>query len=73
MHGAQVLGTTQDIPQIVSRYNVDEILIAIPSASGEFMRRIVARCRESQVKFRTLPAIHELIDGKVTINRIRGN
>jgi len=71
VHGAPVIGTTQDIPQIVSQHNIDEILIAIPSASGEPMRRIVAKCQESRVKFRTLPAIHELIDGKVTINRIR--
>jgi FlaA1/EpsC-like NDP-sugar epimerase len=71
VYGAPVLGTTQDIPRIVSQYYIDEILIAIPSASGESMRRIVARCQESQVKFRTLPPLHELIDGKVTVNRIR--
>jgi len=71
LHGVPVLGTTQDIPQIVSRHNINEILIAIPSASGESMRRIVAQCQQSQVKFRTLPAMHELIDGKVTVSRIR--
>jgi FlaA1/EpsC-like NDP-sugar epimerase len=71
VHGTPVLGTTQDIPRIVSQHKIDEIVIAIPSASGESMRRIVAKCQESQVKFKTLPAIHELIDGQVTINRIR--
>ena len=71
VHGTRVLGATKDIPQIVSQHNIDEIVIAIPSASGDSMRRIVAKCQESQIKFRTLPAIHELIDGKVTINRIR--
>ncbi|MFC1966551.1 polysaccharide biosynthesis protein [Chloroflexota bacterium] len=71
VHGVPVLGTTQDIPQMVSQHNIDEILVAVPSASGESMRRIVAKCQESQAKFRTIPAIHELIDGKVTINKIR--
>ncbi len=71
VYGAPVLGTTQDIPQLASQHNIDEILIAIPSASGEAMRRIVAKCQESRVNFRTLPAMHELISGKVTVNRIR--
>ncbi|MFC2041758.1 polysaccharide biosynthesis protein [Chloroflexota bacterium] len=71
VHGTRVLGTTKDIPQIVSQYKIDEIVIATPYASGESMRRIVAKCQDSKVKFRTLPAMHELINGQVTINRIR--
>ena len=71
VHGVSVLGTTRDISRIVSQHNIGLILIAIPSASGESMRRIVAQCQESQAKFRILPAVHQLIDGKVTVRRIR--
>ena len=71
IRGIRVLGTTQDIPLLGSQYNIDEILISIPSASGEAMRRIVAVCQESRVPFRTLPSMHELINGRVTVNRIR--
>lgn len=71
VHGVPVLGATQDIPQIVSQHNISEIIIAIPSASGDSVRRIVAQCQESQAKFTILPAIHELINGKVTISKLR--
>jgi FlaA1/EpsC-like NDP-sugar epimerase len=71
VHGVPVLGTIEDIPAVVDQGRIDEIIIAIPSASGETMRRIVAYCQESEVKFRTLPGLHQLIDGKVTISHIR--
>jgi len=71
VHGVPVLGTVEDIPSIVSQNKVDEILIAIPSATGETMRRIVAQCQESHAKFRTLPGVYQLVNGKVTVNRIR--
>jgi FlaA1/EpsC-like NDP-sugar epimerase len=71
VHGVTVLGTTQDIPDLVSRHRVDEIIIAIPSASAESMRRIVSQCQRAQVKFRTLPALREIIDGQMTFSRIR--
>ena len=71
IHGVPVLGAIKDVPWIVTRYGIDEIIIAIPSASGESMRRIVAQCQESKVKFRTLPALYQLVNGKITVSRIR--
>jgi len=50
---------------------VNEIIIAIPSASGQSMRRIVDQCEQALVKFKTLPALHEIIDGEMTFSRIR--
>ena len=44
---------------------------AIPSASSQQMRRIVSYCKESAIKFKTIPGMGELINGKVTVNAIR--
>ena len=69
--GHNVLGSQLDLSKIVNKYGVDEIIIAIPSAAGEQVRTIIERCRESNVKFRILPGVGELIDGRVSIQQIR--
>jgi FlaA1/EpsC-like NDP-sugar epimerase len=71
IHGIPVLGQINDINKIVKKINADEALIAIPSASSGQMRKILTHCRESGVKFKTIPGIGELINGKVTVNVIR--
>jgi len=71
VHGVAVLGRTWEIPDLVSRHKIDEVIIAIPSASGDFMRRIVVQCQQAGVKFKTAPALREIIGGKVTFSRIR--
>lgn len=71
IHQVPVLGTTQYLPAIVAAYGVEEILIAIPSASGAEMRQIVEQCEKSQVKFRTLPGLYALIDGSISARQIR--
>jgi FlaA1/EpsC-like NDP-sugar epimerase len=49
----------------------DEVLIAIPSANSSQMQRIVAKCKDGGLEFKTIPSYGELINGKVTINSIR--
>jgi FlaA1/EpsC-like NDP-sugar epimerase len=71
IHGVPVLGRIKDIKRIAKKANSDEALIAIPSATSEQMREILTHCRESGVKFKTIPGIGELINGKVTVNAIR--
>lgn len=71
LHGIPVLGTVDDIGDVVKRYPIDEILIAIPSASGKQMRRIIEKCRTTGLKYLTIPGIGELIDGKASINHLR--
>jgi len=66
-----VLGSQVDLNRIVNKHGVDEIIIAIPSAAGKQIRKIVKRCRESNVKFRILPGVGELIDGRVSVQQIR--
>ncbi len=66
-----VLGSVEDIPSLVEEYEIEEILIAIPSASGEQMRRVVSACKRAGVRFKTLPGLKEIIDGRVSISDFR--
>ena len=71
IHGITVLSSIGDVRRMVERVRADEIVIAIPSASAEEMRRIVELCKETGLKFRTVPGMGELINGKVTVSALR--
>jgi FlaA1/EpsC-like NDP-sugar epimerase len=61
IHGLPVAGTIDELPQVVSSYGVAEIVIAITTATGEQMERIVHSCEETGVRFRVLPAEGEIV------------
>ena len=63
LHGIRVLGTTADLPQIIRDRRPDEVLIAMPSASGEVRGRIVEACRVAGLPVKTLPGLTELVGG----------
>jgi FlaA1/EpsC-like NDP-sugar epimerase len=65
--GVRVLGTMGELPRIVREYQPDEVLIAIPSASGEMRRRVVEAATASNVPVKTLPGLYELIAGDVNL------
>jgi FlaA1/EpsC-like NDP-sugar epimerase len=69
--GVRVLGTTADLPRIVRDYSPDEVLIAIPSASGEVRARVVEAAQAANVPVKTLPGLYELITGDVQLAHIR--
>ena len=71
IHGAPVMGTIDDLPRLVKVDDIAEILIAIPSATGAEMRRIARVCEPLPVRFRTIPALADLINGKVTVEQLR--
>src|SRR5205807_4098249 len=64
VHGVRVLGTTDDLPHILRDNKPDEVLIALPSASGDARQRIVTATREGNVPVKTLPGLYELISGE---------
>jgi FlaA1/EpsC-like NDP-sugar epimerase len=66
-----VLGTVDQLPDLVTMYPIDEVLIAVPSASSKEMQRFVALCEQSHVKFRTVPALRDVIAQKVSISDFR--
>jgi FlaA1/EpsC-like NDP-sugar epimerase len=71
LHGVRVLGTTADLRHVLRDRRPDEVLIAAPSASGDFRRRVVEAARVESVPVKTLPSLHELITGDVDLAQIR--
>jgi FlaA1/EpsC-like NDP-sugar epimerase len=71
IHGVPVLGPIDEVPAFIERQRPDEVVIAIPSASGRAMRRIVNLVKSGSITIRTMPGIDQLIDGRVTINQLR--
>jgi FlaA1/EpsC-like NDP-sugar epimerase len=66
-----VLGTVDQLPELVRTYPVDEVLIAVPSASSRQMQRFVEVCEKTAVKFRTVPALRDVIAQRVSIRDFR--
>ena len=60
VNGVVVLGTGAQLPELVARRNIEEVLIAVPSADGGRMRNMVQNCQRAGVPFRTMPAIAEM-------------
>jgi FlaA1/EpsC-like NDP-sugar epimerase len=71
IHGVKVLGNTRDIPELVKQHSVEQIFIALPSATAKKKRRILMTCRRTGLRIRTLPGVGELMDGTVTVNALR--
>lgn len=71
IHGVPILGTRQDIGRIVKDKKIDEILIAMPSASKQEIKEIANICKGTKCSLKTLPGVYEIIDGKVDIKKIR--
>ncbi len=71
IRGIRVAGTIDQIPELVKQYDIETILIAIPSANETQMRRIVEYCESSQVPFQTLPSVNELLSKKITGETLR--
>ncbi len=71
IHGVPVLGTLNDLGNLIVTKSIDEVIFAIPSAPGNIVRTVTDICRQHNVPFRTMPSLHELIDGKVSVNRLR--
>jgi FlaA1/EpsC-like NDP-sugar epimerase len=71
IHGVPVLGGAQEIPALVARLEVDEVLLAIPSATSEVVREVAELCEEADVTLRVLPTVGEILNDKVTARDIR--
>lgn len=71
IHGIPIVGKTRDIPSLVRKYDIDIIMLAIPSASSKQIRRIVEICETTDVPFRSVPQLKDLMSGNIQINEIR--
>ena len=71
LHGVPVLGGTDELPRLVEEHRPALLVIAIPSASAEALRRMVDRCVEAGVPFKILPSLQELLEGRAHIGQLR--
>jgi len=71
MCGLKVLGNTDALGKLIAKHEVECVLIAIPSASGSVVERIIDKCRENKVVFRILPPINEMLNRPPSIKQAR--
>lgn len=71
INGIKVLGSTDQIVELSRKYEIDEIIIAMPSASGQSMRNVISKCEKSGLKIKTLPSLHKILTGEVIMKEIR--
>ncbi|WP_088188407.1 nucleoside-diphosphate sugar epimerase/dehydratase [Desulfosporosinus sp. FKA] len=71
VHGIPVLGRCQDIPRIVNNHNIDQIILAIPSASGDAIREIVEICEQTSAELKIMPGVFDVLSGTVDTKKIR--
>ncbi len=69
--GVPVMGNLGRLRAAIRKHRIEEVIIAIPTAQGAVARQVVACCKETKVRFKTLPGIKDIIDGKVSISQIK--
>jgi FlaA1/EpsC-like NDP-sugar epimerase len=71
LHGVLVHGDRSAIPRLVRELEADVVLLAIPSATSELVRDVVARCEAAHVTLKVLPGVNETVGGRVSARDIR--
>ena len=71
IYGVTVFGKTKDIPELVDKLNIENIIIAIPSLSKKEIQQIYQECGKTSAKTQIMPMIEDLVSGKVSVNQIR--
>lgn len=71
LNGILIAGGREDIPGLVRKYDVEEIYVAMPSAKGSETKKILEICRETDCELRILPGIYQLLNGDVSVSKLR--
>lgn len=71
VHGVPVLGPVRDLAPLCEKERIEEIVIAMPRATGEQMRRVVELCEGTGRPFKTLPGMASILDGRVQMSDLR--
>ncbi len=71
LHGVPVRGRTEDIARVARETDAQELIIAVPSATPAELRRIVKACEATDIPFKVLPGIAEVLAGDVRLNQVR--
>ncbi len=71
IHGIPVIGRLRDLGKTIKLRDIEEAIIAIPSAPGKIIRIVSDVCRKNNIHYRTMPGLYELLGGKVSVSRLR--
>jgi FlaA1/EpsC-like NDP-sugar epimerase len=71
IHGIPVLGRINQLAEICKKQNIDEIAIAMPSATAKQLRRVVQICEGAKVRFQTVPSVTDIASGRYRVSQIR--
>ncbi|MGV3616317.1 MAG: polysaccharide biosynthesis protein [Fimbriimonas sp.] len=71
IHGVPVMGQVRDIPTIVARHDIDEVVIAMPSAQGAAIRRVFDLCTSTSARVKTLPGLNSILEGQSLAKHLR--
>ena len=71
IHGLPVMGKVEELPKICEDHNIEEIAIAMPSASHQQLRRVIQVCEGTKIRFRTVPSITDIASGRFRVSQIR--
>ncbi|MBJ6723179.1 polysaccharide biosynthesis protein [Geomesophilobacter sediminis] len=71
LSGVRVLGATNRLRALVRKHRVEEVIFAIPSGDGRLLRQVIASCDRTKAHFKTLPAITDIVNGKLSIAQIK--
>ena len=71
LRGVRVVGTTARLREMVQKYHIEEIVLAIPSATRQQRAKIVDLCQETPCRLRTLPGLYQIANGEVSIQSLR--
>ncbi|WP_338367745.1 nucleoside-diphosphate sugar epimerase/dehydratase [Enterococcus faecium] len=71
LSGKKILGALKDIPELIEKYDIQMVTIAIPSLSRKKLRRIFELVESAHVKVNTMPSIEELASGKISVSKLK--
>lgn len=71
MHGIKVVGSKEAIPEMVERFKVQEIIIAIPTATPQQMKDILEICKRTGCELKRLPGMYQLVNGEVSVAKLK--
>lgn len=67
IHGIKVWGARRAIPKVAERFGVDEIVIAMPTVTGDQMREVLSYCEKTKAKIKMAPQMDKILSGKLVI------
>ncbi len=69
--GIEIVGSRKDIPEMVRKFDINEIIVAMPSISAQERREILQICQATGCEIKLLPGMYQLVNGEVNVSRLR--